>query len=155
MYHVHSIRFATVLALGVLSVLWGRAGVGQELKSGAAEALEVRVLEVRVPPEPAQGERHDVFYRMEVISVLRSTSRVKPGDTIVVRSYALNKDALDGGAAGPKAPMLLAQGWIGTAYLNPDPKDSGHGAGRQFVIAENGDSFENLPPAPPSLRYTR
>jgi hypothetical protein len=155
MFQGHSIRIATVVALGVLLAVCGGARAGQELKAGAAAALEVRVLQVQTPPDPAPGERYDVFYRMEVISVQRSTSRVKPGDTIVVRSYALNKEALDIGVSGPKAPALLAPGWIGLAYLNPDPKDSGPEARWRFTIAANGDSFENLPPAPPSLIYTR
>jgi len=154
MFQVHSIRIATVAALGVLLVLWGDARAVQEPKAGAAEALEVRVLEAQVPP--GQGERYEVLYRMEVLSVLRSSSsRVKPGDTIVVRSYALSKEALDRGFVGPKVPALLAPGWIGAAYLNPDPKAGGPEARRQFAIAANGDSFVENPPGPPSLRWTR
>jgi len=72
--------------------------------------------------------------------VLRSSpSRVNPGDTIVVRSYASSKEA-------------LAPGWIGIAYLNPDPKTHGPEARRQFIAAD-GDSLVENPPAPPSLRY--
>jgi hypothetical protein len=138
MFQVHSIRIATVAALGVLLVLWGDARAVQEPKAGAAETLEVQVLEAQVPP--GQGERYEVLYRMEVLSVLRSSpSRVKPGDTIVVRSYALSKEA-------------LAPGWIGVAYLNPDPKARGPEARRQF-IADHGDSLVENPPGPPALRY--
>jgi hypothetical protein len=115
MFQGHSMRIASVVALGVLLHLWGGVLAGQDLKAGAAEALEVRVLQVEMPPEQVQGARYDVFYRMEVISVVRSTSGVKPGDTIGVRSYALSKDALERGPAGPRAPALLAQGWIGVA----------------------------------------
>jgi hypothetical protein len=138
MFQVHSIRIATIAALGVLLVLWGDARAAQEPKAGAAEAFEVQVLEAQVPA--GQGERYEVLYRMEVLSVLRATSRVKPGDTITVRSYALSKEA-------------LAPGWIGVAYLNPDPKAGGPEARRQF-IAEHGDSFADVPPGPPSLRFT-
>ena len=88
---------------------------------------------------------------MEVLSTLRSAARVQPGDTIVVRAYARTKEALDRGFVGPKVPALLAPGWIGTAYLNPDPEASGPEAARQFVIAAHGDSFELLPPTPHPL----
>jgi hypothetical protein len=140
MFLGHSIRIATVAALGVLLVLWGDARAGQELKAGAAETLEVQVLEAQVPPD--QGERSEVLYRMKVLSVLRSSpSRVKPGDTIAVRADALSN-------------IALAPGWIGVAYLNPDPKASGPEARRQFIAA-GGDSFRENPPTPPSATYTR
>jgi len=138
MFQVHSIRIATVAALGVLLVLWGEAQAVHELKAGATEALEVKVLEAQV--HQGQGERQEVLYRMEVLSVLRSTSRENPGDTITVRSYASNNET-------------LAPGWIGVANLNPDPKAGGLDARQQF-IAPHGDSFEDVPPGPPSLRFT-
>jgi len=138
MFQVHSIRIATVAALGVFLALWGDARAGADLKAGAAEALEVQVLEAQAPP--GQRDHDEVLYRMEVISVLRSASHVTPGDTIRVRSSASSKEA-------------LAPGWIGVAHLNPDPKAGGPEAHRQF-IAPHGDSFEDLPPGPPSLRYT-
>jgi hypothetical protein len=85
MFRAHSIRIATVAALGVLLVLWGDARAERELKAGAGEALEVQVLQAQVPPD--QGERSEVLYRMKVLSVLRSSpSRVKPGDIIAVRA---------------------------------------------------------------------
>jgi hypothetical protein len=149
MLQVNSIRIATVAALGVLLALSVSVRAGQELKEAAAAELEVRVLEVQVPA--GQGERSDVLYRMEVISVLRSTSPVRPGDTITVRSYALSQEAMDRGIVGPK---VLAPGWLGVAYLNPDPEAGGPDAGRQFAIAAGGDSFEDIPPGPPSLRWT-
>jgi hypothetical protein len=156
MFQVNSIRIATVVGLGVLLVLWAAAlAAGQELQAGAAEALEVRVLEVQTPSEPAQGDRHDVFYRMEVISVLRSASGKNPGDTIVVRSYTLSKEAMESGSAGATAPMSLTQGWIGTAYLNADPGGGGPEAGQRFAVAAGGDSFEDRPETPPSFRYTK
>jgi hypothetical protein len=140
MSRAHSIRIATVAALGVLLVLWGDARAQREVKAGAAETLEVQVLEAQVPPD--QGERSEVLYRMKVLSVLRSSpSRVKPGDTIAVRADA------SGTAA-------LPPGWIGVAYLNPDPKASGPETRRQFIAA-GGDSFKENPPTPPSATYTR
>jgi len=48
MFQVHLIRIATVAALGVLLVLWGDARAVQEHKAGAAETLEVQVLELQV-----------------------------------------------------------------------------------------------------------
>jgi hypothetical protein len=133
-----SIRYATIAALGVLAILLGEAGAVPP--PDAAEVLEVRVLDSQVPQ--GQGERFDVLYRMEVLSVLRSASRVQPGETVTVRSYGLGKEA-------------LTRGWMGTAYLNRDPKASGPDAGRQFVIATHGDSLVELPPWPPSLTFTR
>ena len=133
-----SIRYTTIAALGVLVILWGEAGAAPP--PNAAEVLEVQVLEAQVPQD--QGERFDVLYRMEVLSVLRSASRVQPGETVAVRSYGLSKEALE-------------RGWIGTAYLNRDPKASGPGATRQFVIAADGDSLVELPPGPPSVTFTR
>jgi hypothetical protein len=140
MFRAHSIRITTVAALGVLLLLWGDAWGERELKTGAAEALEVQVLDAQVPP--SQEERDEVRYRMKVLSVLRSSpSGVKPGDTIAVRAHASSEAA-------------LAPGWMGIAYLNPDPKASGAEASRQFIAADS-DSFEENPPGPPSLRYTR
>jgi hypothetical protein len=46
-----------------------------------------------------------------------------------------------------------APGWIGVAYLKPDPKASGREARRQFIAA-GGDSFKENPPGPPSATYT-
>lgn len=148
MSHVHPIRVATVAALGVLMILWGNARAAQEPTAGAAETLQVQVLDAQMPS--GQGERYEVLYRMEVLSVLRSSpSRVEPGDTIVVRAYALSKEALERGAVGSKAPALLPPGWMGVAYVNPDPKARG-----QFTVATEGDSLVEDRLAPPSLRFT-
>jgi hypothetical protein len=139
MFRVHSIPIAIVAAIGVFLVLWGDVRAERELKTGTAETLEVQVLEAQVPPD--QGERSGVLYRMKVLSVLDSSpSRVKPGDTIAVRVDTSSEAA-------------LAPGWIGVAYLNPDPKASGPEAHRQFIAA-GGDSFKKNPPTPPSVRYT-
>lgn len=144
MLQIYSLRIATLAALGALSVLCGAAWAEQAPAVGAAATLEVKVLEAQVAPDSGQGERDAVLYQMQVISVLRSTIRVKPGDTIVVRSHALSKEALDQG--------LRPRGWIGTAYLNPDPNASGPEARWQFVIA-NGTGLEDLPPTPPSVKW--
>ena len=158
MSKTRSVRYVAIAILGVLSLLCGWAGAVlppdavEGLKADAAEVLEVKVLEVQVPQ--SQEERFDVFYRMEVLSVLRSASRVQTGETITVRAYGLSKEALERGYVGPKVPTLLERGWIGTAYLNPDPQATGPDAGRKFVIAAQGDGFVKLPPGPPSLRFT-
>jgi hypothetical protein len=133
-----SIRYATVAALGVLAILWAQAEAAPPLN--AAEVLEVKVLDAQV--HQGQGERFDVLYRMEVLSVLRSASRVQPGETITVRSDGQSNEVRE-------------RGWTGTAYLNRDPKGAGPGAGRQFVVAAQGESLVDLPPAPPSFEYTR
>lgn len=134
-----SIWCATIVALGVLAILWGEA-VAERHGADAAEVLEVKVLEAQL--HQGQGERSDVVYRMEVLSVVRSTSRVQAGEIVTVRSYGQSKEA-------------LARGWIGTAYLNRDPEAAGPGDGRQFAIAADSDSLVELPPGPPSATFTR
>jgi len=63
MFQVHSIRIATVAALGVLLVLWGDARAVQEPKVGAAEALEVQVLEAQVPRGRGSATRCSTAWR--------------------------------------------------------------------------------------------
>ena len=133
-----SIRYATIVALGVLAILW--RGAGAAPSSDAAEVLEVKVLEAQV--HQGEGERFDVLYRMEVISVVRSASQVQAGETVTVRSFGQSKEALE-------------PGWMGTAYLNSDTKAAGPGDGRQFVTAADSGSLVVLPPGPPSATFTR
>jgi len=83
-----------------------------------------------------QGERFDVLYRMEIISVLRSTSRVQPGETVTVRSYGLGKEARE-------------RGWIGTAYLNRDPKASGPGRRTPVRDRRTRQQLGGSPPGAP------
>ena len=139
MFKLTVIRITTIAALSALSVLWGAVWADQSPTTRVAAKLEVKVL------EPPQQTGYEALYRMEVISVLQSDIRVKPGDIIRVRSRL----------AGPEAPYqgLKPRGWIGTAHLNPDPKATGPEARFQFVGAANGDSFEELPPTPPSVRW--
>lgn len=122
-----SIRYAAIAALGAFAILWGN--VEAVAPSDAAEVLEVQVLEAPIPGD--QGER----YRMQVLSVLRSASGLEPGEIVTVRTP---------GASGGD----LGRGWMGTAYLNPDP--SAAGTGRHFV-----GSLVKLPPGPPSATFTR
>jgi len=137
MFITRSIRSATAMTLGILAILWEPAGAAPP--QDAAEVLEVKVLEAQV--QQGERERVDILYRMEVLSVIRSTSQVQSGAVVTVRSYGPSTEALE-------------PGWMGTAYVNPDPTASGSDAGRQFVIAGEGESLVNLPPAPPSLEYT-
>jgi hypothetical protein len=139
MFKFEAIRITAIATLGALSVLWGTVRADQSPPTGAAATLEVKVLEA------PQQTGYEALYRMEVISVLRSSIRVKPGDSIRVRSRLAGPDALDQG--------LKPRGWIGTAYLNPDPRATGPEARFQFVGAANGDSFAELPPTPPSVRW--
>jgi hypothetical protein len=153
------IRSTGIAAVGLLAILAGKVGavlppdVVEGLKTDAQAVLEVKVLEVQTAAHPA--ERFDVVYRMEVISVLRSTTRVESGETIRVRSYGVSQALLDRGFVGPKSPALLAPGWIGTAYLDSDPQASGADVERQFVIAAHGDSFVEMPPGPPRAEIHR
>ena len=135
---MRSVRHSTAIALGILAILCAPAGAAPP--QDAAEVLEVKVLDAQV--QQGEGERVDILYRMEVLSVIRSTSQVQPGAVVTVRSYGPSTEALE-------------QGWMGSAYVNPDTTASGSNAGRQFVIAAESDSLVNLPPAPPSLEYTR
>jgi hypothetical protein len=131
-----SIRYAAIAALGIFAVVWGQAGAAPP--PDAAEVLEVKVLDAQANQGQAAGA--DILYRMEVLSILHSSSRVKPGEIVTVRSFGSSEETLE-------------QGWIGTAYVNPDPKASG--AGRHFVIAADRDSLVELPPGPPSATWTR
>jgi hypothetical protein len=151
-------RSTVIAVFGLLAILTGKVGAilppdaVEGLKADARAVLEVKVLEVETAANTA--ERFDVVYRMEVISVLRSTTRVQPGETIRVRSYGVSQALIDRGFVGPAIPTLLEPGWIGTAYLDPDPQASGPDAGRQFTIAAHGDSFVEVPAGPPSLEYS-
>ena len=136
MCRTYSIRYATIAALGLLAILWGQAGAAPD----AADVLEVKVLDAQV--QQGEGGLFNVSYRMEVLSVIHAASRVQPGETITVRAYGQSNQALE-------------QGWMGTAYLNPDRKAAGSGGGRQFVLAAQGEGLVDLPPAPPSLTFTR
>ncbi|NVZ10723.1 hypothetical protein HW932_15775 [Allochromatium humboldtianum] len=139
MFKFDAIRITAIAALGALSILWVSVGAESSPPTGAAATLEVKVLEI----QPTTG--NEALYRMEVISVLRSSIRVKPGDIIRVRSRLTGPEAPDQG--------LKPRGWIGTAALNPDPRATGPEARFQFVGAANGDSFAELPPTPPSVRW--
>ena len=136
MFGICVIRYAIIAALGVLAILWGQAVAAPATE--AAEVLEVKVLEAQV--HQGQGERYDVTYRMKVLSVVRSASRVQPGETVTVLSYGQGNEALE-------------RGWTGTAYLDRDPKATGDG--RQFVVADQGQGLVELPPGPPSATFTR
>jgi hypothetical protein len=128
----------------MLAILWGKAGAvsapdaAQGHKVDAPEVLEVKVLDGQVQQGQAEGSA--VLYHMEVLSVVRSASRVQPGETVTVRAHGLTGQPLE-------------PGWTGTAYLSRDPKAAG--AERRFVTAAPGESLVELPPGPPSLEYTR
>jgi hypothetical protein len=133
-----SARYAVFFALGLLAILWTQAGAAPP--PDAAEVLEVKVLEAEV--HQGQGESSDVLYRMEVISVLRSASKVQPGETVTVRTSGPSKETLE-------------RGWMGTAYVNRDTEASGSGAGHQFVTAAESGSLVVRSPGPPSATFTR
>lgn len=138
MFRTFFIRYVTIAAMGVLAALSGPAGAAPP--PDAAEILEVKVLESPVPLGQVEGL--GATYRMEVVSVIHSTSGAEPGDTIKVR------------ATGPSDPALVP-GWTGTAYLDPDPTAADSDAERQFVTSALGGSLVGLPPGPPSATFSR
>lgn len=158
MFQIGSIRIVIIVALAALLIPWRAAQAGEDRTEDAAAKLEVRVLEVRIDPDGGQGDRGSLIYSMEVISVLRADLRVKPGETIVVRADASPRETPESGSAGSgsgsRAPKRLIPGWIGIAYLNPAPNADGLEANKRFTAAAQGESFEDLPPTPPSLRWT-
>jgi hypothetical protein len=156
MFHVGLMRIANILALAALLVPFKGPQAGENRHANAAAKLEVRVLEARGQAHVGSGAREAVvIYRMEVISVLRANIRVKPGETIAVRTDALPQETQDNSSAEGKTPGRLAQGWIGIVYLNPTPSAAGSEGPRPFTFAANGDSVEDLPPAPPSARWIK
>lgn len=130
-----SIPYATYAILGVLAILWGQAGVAQQEE--ASDVFEVKVLDAQV--SPGQGGLSDVLYQMEILSVIRSASKVEANETITVR------------AAG-QSGRVLEPGWTGTAYLDPAPNSAA--TQRQFVVSSRGEGLVKLPPGPPSATST-
>ncbi|UHD14316.1 hypothetical protein [Thiocapsa bogorovii] len=92
---------AAIAAFGLLALLTGTVravlppDAVQTLKAGARAVLEVKVLQVQTAAEST--ERFDVVYRMEILSVLRASVPVEPGQTIQVRSYGVDQSLLDRG----------------------------------------------------------
>jgi len=130
------IRYAIIAATVAVVSLFGQAGAAPP--TGAAEVLEVKVLEAAMAE--GQDGSGDVLYRMEVLSIMSSPSGVQPGEVVTVRIA----DSGDG---------VQEPGWIGTAYVIPDPTASG--TGRQFVVDPNSDGLVTPPPVPPSATFTR
>lgn len=129
------IRYAIIAAAVAMVALFGQAGAAPP--ADAAEVLEVKVLEAVAEGQDGPA---DVLYHMEVLSIMSSPSGVEPGDVVTVRMA----DSGDG---------VHEPGWIGTAYVIPDPTASG--TGRQFVVEPNSDGLVKAPPAPPSATWTR
>ncbi|UHD14738.1 hypothetical protein [Thiocapsa bogorovii] len=129
------IRYAIIAAAVAVVALFGQAGAAPP--TDAAEVFEVKVLEAAAN---GQDSPAGVLYRMEALSIMSSPSGVQPGEVVTVRSA----DSGDG---------VHEPGWIGTAYVIPDPTASG--TGRQFVVDPNSDGLVTLPPGPPSATWTR
>jgi hypothetical protein len=155
MFQFESLRIARVLSVAALLGVVGGTFAGDPLTTDAPSVFEVKVTQVQTPAEPTPGTRYEIVYHMEIISVLRSRSGVKPGDTIEVRAYAVTGDATGDGSDTAKAPMLLTDGWMGTAYLRPDSSAGDPAARGRFTVAAGADSFEGLPPGEPSLIYEK
>ncbi|NCA72415.1 MAG: hypothetical protein EOM91_20590, partial [Sphingobacteriia bacterium] len=101
MTRTRSIRSTLFAVFALLAILAGTVGAVlppdavEGLKTDARSVIEVKVIDAQTAADTS--ERFDVLYRMEIISVLRSTVRVKPGETIQVRSYGVSQALLDSG----------------------------------------------------------
>lgn len=153
MVQIPSRRAATGAICGGLLLLWGHAWAApSSLQTGAGTALEVRVLDARVQPQSGQPDA--VTYHMEVISVLRSRTRVKPGDTIVVHAEASRAPDQDAGVEASGSPRRLTPGWMGVAYLDPIAQGGAGGGQAQFRLGAGGESFADIKQGPPSATWT-
>jgi len=128
--------YAIIAAAVAVVTLFGQAGAASP--TDAAEVLEVKVLEAAVAE--GQDGSADVLYRMEVLSIMSSPSGVRPGEVVMLRI----SDSGDG---------VHEPGWIGTAYVIPDPTASG--TGREFVVEPDSDGLVAAPPTPPSATWTQ
>ena len=109
--------FATVSILAFSAVLGLAAlppGSYDKLKDEASDVLRVKIAKAEV--KQAKGGLQDVVYTAEVLSVRRSKSGHKRGDTVQIVSYRLEPGAPP--LAGPGVPPQLKAGWKGTAFLN-------------------------------------
>jgi hypothetical protein len=106
-------------------------GSYEKLKAGAPEKLKIKILDVEKSGKDPQLK---VTFTAEVLAVERSATGLKPGAKITIQSYHWAKSYV-----GPSNPPVLAEGWIGTAYLN---KQKAQGAGQTYAPAAYGDSFE-------------
>mgnify|MGYP000337878535 CR=1 FL=1 len=114
-----------------------------------------------IPSEPPQLAEIMAGYleRMNALVRLVATLRAYIASFVATDSYNTTARRL----MSELEPMMvhmdqqevLFRGWIGTAYLNRDPKASSPGAGHQFVTAARGESLVELPPGPPSATFTR
>jgi hypothetical protein len=109
-------------------------GSYEKLKAEAQEKLAIKILEVETKKE--SDRRLDVLFTAEVLTVERSETGLKSGDTIRIQSYRWTKSY-----AGPKNPPLLPVGWTGIAYLNKADSDAKE-ADHVYSLAAYGDSFE-------------
>ena len=121
------------LALVVTALAALPPGSIEKLKAGAQEKLKIKILDVE---KSGKDPKLKVTFTAKVLEVERSATGLKPGDKITIRSYHWTK-----AYAGPPNPPILAQGWIGTAYLNK-AKGTPPGSGKTYSLAAYGDSFE-------------
>jgi hypothetical protein len=109
-------------------------GSYDKLKAEAQEKLTIKIIGVEKLEQ--SDRRIEVLFTAEVLSVERSETCLKPGDTIQIQSYRWTKRY-----AGPKNPPLLPVGWIGIAYLNKADIDA-EDADNLYTLASYGASFE-------------
>jgi hypothetical protein len=109
-------------------------GSYDKLKAEAQEKLTIKIIGVETKEQ--SDRRLEVLFTAEVLTVERSETCLKPGDTIQIQSYRWTKSY-----AGPKNPPLLPVGWTGIAYLNKADSD-GKDADNLYTLAAYGASFE-------------
>jgi hypothetical protein len=128
-------------------------GAIEAMRKEAQEWLEVEITGVETPE--TKKPHKTVIYTASVVKVKRSKAILKPGSSIRIKSYFLDRPKVKPltnpnpspeefakfiesheTIVGPKPPPLLSKGWKGTVYLN-----AGKTKGR-FVIAVYGHSFE-------------
>ncbi|MDP7051894.1 MAG: hypothetical protein QF600_08205 [Verrucomicrobiota bacterium] len=109
--------------------------VYDEMKRNAPEVFNVRIVEAPKKAPVAQGKRQKITYEAKVLQVIRTKSRIKSGEAIVIQSYHY---AFGPGEVGPSNPRRLKENDVVLAYLTKGEK------GDEFRIAAGGHSFERI-----------
>jgi hypothetical protein len=110
--------------------------VYEELKLEAGEYLKIEITSAGTKDG---GEcRVGIAYSAVVLSVIRSNSGLKAGDKIEINSWSM-KDSPSCVGGGPKAPKLLAAGWVGEAFLSQAEESAS-----VFYPAAYGESFVDM-----------
>jgi hypothetical protein len=104
-------------------------GAYQQLRSNAPEALKIKVLKVHT--QFSKPNTLKVEVQANVLSVMRSASKLKPGSMIRI-VYEVDKQTPQ--RVRPRAVPVLKAGLLYTAFLAQD--------GKIYMPAAYGDSFD-------------